>query len=210
MPRGPPHGTTGPAMFARDGGLRLVQGGNSAAAWRRLASSRKYRRLGRLGSERDPPDTAVLPSRPGSAYFGRERLAIDRLDVTGELEALSADPAAAGTTTMDRTPVADAALGGDEWGARQVNLEPGDRPADVYSAVANLVKESLEHDLKRGNPYAKILDGKITRKVVKQTVMTNVYGVTFVRAKAQVRKQLLAAHPDLPNTVEMNPGVLSS
>jgi len=103
-----------------------------------------------------------------------------------------------------------AALGGDEWGARQVNLEPGDRPADVYSAVANLVKESLEHDLKRGNPYAKILDGKITRKVVKQTVMTNVYGVTFVGAKAQVRKQLLAAHPDLPKTPEMNPGVLSS
>jgi DNA-directed RNA polymerase len=103
-----------------------------------------------------------------------------------------------------------AALGGDEWGARQVNLEPGDRPADVYSAVANLVKESLEHDLKRGNPYAKILDGKITRKVVKQTVMTNVYGVTFVGAKAQVRKQLLAAHPDLPNTPEMNPGILSS
>ncbi len=103
-----------------------------------------------------------------------------------------------------------AALGGDEWGARQVNLEPGNRPADVYSAVANLVKESLEHDLSRGNPYAKVLEGKITRKVVKQTVMTNVYGVTFVGAKAQVRKQLLAAHPDLPNTPEMNPGVLSS
>jgi len=103
-----------------------------------------------------------------------------------------------------------AALGGDEWGARQVNLEPGDRPADVYSAVASLVKESLEHDLKTGNPYAQVLHGKITRKVVKQTVMTNVYGVTFVGAKAQVRKQLLTAHPDLPNTPEMNPGVLSS
>lgn len=103
-----------------------------------------------------------------------------------------------------------AALGGDEWGARQVNLEPGDRPADVYSGVANLVKESIEHDFKRNNTYAKILDGKITRKVVKQTVMTNVYGVTFVGAKAQIRKQLVAANPDLPNTEEVNPGILSS
>ncbi|KAK3104236.1 DNA-directed RNA polymerase, partial [Teratosphaeriaceae sp. CCFEE 6253] len=34
-----------------------------------------------------------------------------------------------------------AALGGDTIGARQVNLEPGDRPADVYTAVAEGVKE---------------------------------------------------------------------
>lgn len=102
-----------------------------------------------------------------------------------------------------------AALGGDVWGAKQVNLEPGERPADVYSAVANLVKESVSEDLKRGDPRAKILDGRITRKVVKQTVMTNVYGVTFVGANAQVRKQLVAAYDDLPDTPEMNPGTLS-
>jgi DNA-directed RNA polymerase len=40
--------------------------------------------------------------------------------------------------------------------------------------------------------------------------MTNVYGVTFVGAKAQVRKQLLAAQTNLPNTNEMNAGHLSS
>lgn len=103
-----------------------------------------------------------------------------------------------------------AALGGDVWGARQVNLEPGDRPADVYTAVANLVKESIAEDKEKGDPYAAVLLDKITRKVVKQTVMTNVYGVTYVGAKAQVRKQLVAAHPDLPNTDQMNLGHLSS
>lgn len=103
-----------------------------------------------------------------------------------------------------------AALGGDEWGARQVNLEPGDRPADVYTAVAELVKESLAKDLEQGNPLARYLDGKITRKVVKQTVMTNVYGVTYSGAKAQVRKQLVAAHNDIPNEPVINVEVLAS
>lgn len=103
-----------------------------------------------------------------------------------------------------------AALGGDTWGARQVNLEPGDRPADVYTAVANLVKEGIAQDNEKGDPFAKVLLDKITRKVVKQTVMTNVYGVTFIGAKAQVRKQLVATHNDLPNTDQMNPGHLSS
>ncbi|KAF4631909.1 hypothetical protein G7Y89_g6221 [Cudoniella acicularis] len=103
-----------------------------------------------------------------------------------------------------------AALGGDLWGAKQVNLEPGDRPADVYSAVAELVKEDIANDLEKGDPCAVFLDGKITRKTVKQTVMTNVYGVTFVGARAQVKKQLLAANLDMPNERQMNPTILSS
>ncbi|KAI0546052.1 DNA-directed RNA polymerase [Xylaria curta] len=90
-----------------------------------------------------------------------------------------------------------AALGGDRWGAQQVNLLPGDRPADVYSAVADLVKMGIAEDLAAGNFMAKAVDGKITRKVVKQTVMTNVYGVTFIGAKAQVLKQIDAAYPNI-------------
>lgn len=90
-----------------------------------------------------------------------------------------------------------AALGGDTWGAQQVNLEPGERPADVYSAVADLVKQAIDEDAKKGNQFAEILQGKITRKVVKQTVMTNVYGVTFSGAKKQVCKQIDALYPDL-------------
>jgi DNA-directed RNA polymerase len=102
-----------------------------------------------------------------------------------------------------------AALGGDSWGARQVNLEPGDRPADVYSAVAQLVIESIDKDREKGSEYAILLEGKVSRKTVKQTVMTNVYGVTYVGAKAQVRKQLMS-YPDLPNDENMNLGKLSS
>lgn len=90
-----------------------------------------------------------------------------------------------------------AALGGDTWGAKQVNLEPGDRPADVYSAVADLVKQAIAKDAAAKNKFGEVLNGKITRKVVKQTVMTNVYGVTFAGAKKQVCKQIDALYPDL-------------
>ncbi|KAJ1505821.1 DNA-directed RNA polymerase, partial [Coelomomyces lativittatus] len=65
-----------------------------------------------------------------------------------------------------------AALGGDISGAKQVNLIKGERPADVYLAVAALVQKEIHADSNKGNELAKILDGKITRKIVKQTVMT--------------------------------------
>ncbi|KAI8953717.1 DNA-directed RNA polymerase [Xylaria longipes] len=103
-----------------------------------------------------------------------------------------------------------AALGGDRWGAQQVNLLPGDRPADVYSAVADLVKVGIAEDLAAGNFLAEAVDGKITRKVVKQTVMTNVYGVTFIGAKAQVLKQIEAAYPNIETESGVPPGVLAS
>ncbi|KAK5117258.1 hypothetical protein LTR62_005875 [Meristemomyces frigidus] len=89
-----------------------------------------------------------------------------------------------------------AALGGDSIGARQVNLEPGDRPADVYTAVMEAVASEVEKDAAAGNPVAQKLRGKLTRKCVKQPVMTNVYGVTFFGAKEQVAKQLETIFPD--------------
>lgn len=90
-----------------------------------------------------------------------------------------------------------AALGGDIAGAKQVNLEPSDRPSDVYSGVCELVKSEIKEDAAKGESLAQILDGKITRKVVKQTVMTNVYGVTFLGAIRQVRKQVDDLIPEL-------------
>lgn len=90
-----------------------------------------------------------------------------------------------------------AALGGDIAGARQVNLEPGDKPADVYTGVCELVKADIRKDAEAGNELAKLLDGRVTRKIVKQTVMTNVYGVTFNGAMHQVRKQVDALLPDV-------------
>lgn len=90
-----------------------------------------------------------------------------------------------------------AALGGDIAGARQVNLEPGDKPADVYTGVCDLVKAEIKEDAARGDELAKMLDGRVTRKVVKQTVMTNVYGVTFLGAVRQVRKQVEDLIPEV-------------
>lgn len=103
-----------------------------------------------------------------------------------------------------------AALGGDTWGAQQVNLLPGERPADVYSAVAKLVQENITKDKAKGDEFAIAVDGKITRKVVKQTVMTNVYGVTFIGAKKQVRKQLDSIYPDLERQTGISAQILAS
>ncbi|KAF9009255.1 DNA/RNA polymerase [Hymenopellis radicata] len=62
-----------------------------------------------------------------------------------------------------------AALGGDSRGAQQI------------------VK-----DVESGNPAAIMLQNKVSRKVVKQTVMTTVYGVTYIGAREQIEKQIRA------------------
>jgi len=93
-----------------------------------------------------------------------------------------------------------AALGGDHAGARQVNLEPSDRPQDIYTGVAELVKEMVTKDAAKGSELAKFVDGHISRKVVKRTVMTNVYGVTFMGAKEQVHDELRNIFPKFEPT----------
>lgn len=92
-----------------------------------------------------------------------------------------------------------AALGGDVRGAKAVNLERGDRPADIYTGVADLVNATIEEDRKAGLPMALLIEGELGRKVVKQTVMTTVYGVTFIGAREQIARQLIARggiHPE--------------
>lgn len=89
-----------------------------------------------------------------------------------------------------------AALGGDVAGAKQVNLIPQDKPGDVYSFVASLVQKRVDLDVLKGVEEAIKILPHIKRKVVKQTVMTNVYGVTFVGAKDQIAKQLVDVFPD--------------
>jgi len=55
----------------------------------------------------------------------------------------------------------------------------------------NLSEEELEEKkAKETNLFLVKLDGQITRKVVKQTVMTTVYGVTFVGSRLQLTKRL--------------------
>nr|CAD7259066.1 unnamed protein product [Timema shepardi] len=83
-----------------------------------------------------------------------------------------------------------AALGRDSVGAESVNLTPAVKPQDVYSRVAALVEREREKDALEGLELAKVLEGFVRRKVIKQTVMTTVYGVTRFGARLQIAKQL--------------------
>ncbi|RWS16913.1 DNA-directed RNA polymerase-like protein [Dinothrombium tinctorium] len=83
-----------------------------------------------------------------------------------------------------------AALGRDEEGAHSVNLEPDLKPNDVYATVAAIVEKERQEDSAADNQTAKVLNGFISRKVVKQTVMTYVYGVTRYGARLQILKRL--------------------
>lgn len=84
-----------------------------------------------------------------------------------------------------------AALGGDFEGAYQVNLQAADRPQDVYSRVCEIVKEKVQNETDpRHIAVAQLVAPILNRKVVKQTVMTHVYGVTYAGAREQVANRL--------------------
>jgi len=98
-----------------------------------------------------------------------------------------------------------AALGRDRDGGQQVNLCVSSKPGDVYTAVADKVRKELEtvaasyegtptkmlHNTPEARTYiAHIMKDQISRKLVKQTVMTSVYGVTFIGARNQIQKRI--------------------
>ncbi|XP_060819906.1 DNA-directed RNA polymerase, mitochondrial isoform X2 [Bombus pascuorum] len=83
-----------------------------------------------------------------------------------------------------------AALGKDKIGAKSVNLHPFDTPKDVYSDIVSIIETQRQIDARNNVKIAQILEGYVKRKVIKQTVMTTVYGVTKYGAKAQIIKQL--------------------
>ena len=99
-----------------------------------------------------------------------------------------------------------AALGRDRRGGAKVNLTSGDRPADVYAGVLDIVKEKVQAHLRGEDSagetevvgtngmtqqqVAGLVYDHLVRKTIKQTVMTTVYGVTFVGAKQQIYSQL--------------------
>lgn len=82
-----------------------------------------------------------------------------------------------------------AALGADLDGGKSVNLVPSADRQDVYSAVLGVVKQRLEMDKERSDVVPLILR-VVDRKVIKQTVMTSVYGVTRFGACHQIRARL--------------------
>lgn len=95
-----------------------------------------------------------------------------------------------------------AALGRDELGGKAVNLAPAETPQDVYSKVLEIVLREIEKDVlipnegtdearKRKGRCARLVQGHVTRKVIKQTVMTSVYGVTSRGARDQIHQRLL-------------------
>ncbi|XP_011069583.1 DNA-directed RNA polymerase 3, chloroplastic [Sesamum indicum] len=89
-----------------------------------------------------------------------------------------------------------AALGRDSFEAAAVNLIAGDKPADVYSEIAERVHNIMKRDSEKDpatDPsalLAKLLISQVDRKLVKQTVMTSVYGVTYVGAREQIKRRL--------------------
>ncbi|KAG7986384.1 hypothetical protein I3843_03G076300 [Carya illinoinensis] len=89
-----------------------------------------------------------------------------------------------------------AALGRDKLGAGAVNLVAGEKPADVYSGIAVRVLEIMRKDAQKDPTvfpdalHARILINQVNRKLVKQTVMTSVYGVTYIGARDQIKRRL--------------------
>ncbi|XP_058067741.1 DNA-directed RNA polymerase 3B, chloroplastic isoform X2 [Magnolia sinica] len=89
-----------------------------------------------------------------------------------------------------------AALGRNSLEAAAVNLVAGEKPADVYSGIAARVRDIMERDSMKDPAteptalLAKILVDQVDRKLVKQTVMTSVYGVTYVGAREQIKRRL--------------------
>ncbi|KAJ8774660.1 hypothetical protein K2173_017106 [Erythroxylum novogranatense] len=89
-----------------------------------------------------------------------------------------------------------AALGRDKLGAAAVNLVGGGKPADVYSGIAARVLDIMQREAEKDPStntnalHAKLLINQVDRKLVKQTVMTSVYGVTYIGARDQIKRRL--------------------
>jgi DNA-directed RNA polymerase, mitochondrial len=104
-----------------------------------------------------------------------------------------------------------AALGRDSIGGRAVNLCATEEPQDVYIGVMHEVIRRVAKEASREvdfdtsnieglsksqkkelahNRAAKLVNGHIDRGVVKRTVMTSVYGVTYVGAREQIQEKV--------------------
>lgn len=103
-----------------------------------------------------------------------------------------------------------AALGRDKEGGKAVNLCVADKPQDVYIGVMHEVIRRVAQDADEMVPFdedksdltgaekdllkkvksARLVNGLIDRGVVKRTVMTSVYGVTYIGAKNQISEKI--------------------
>eukprot|EP01063_Lacrimia_lanifica_P019296 TRINITY_DN2644_c0_g3_i1.p1 TRINITY_DN2644_c0_g3~~TRINITY_DN2644_c0_g3_i1.p1 ORF type:complete len:1215 (+),score=412.69 TRINITY_DN2644_c0_g3_i1:117-3761(+) len=91
----------------------------------------------------------------------------------------------------------------DDKGAATANLtkkSDDEKPSDVYSTVLEYVKLHNLEVINEGGKLATIaaqVHPMLKRKTVKQSVMTNVYGVTMMGMVEQVRGQLTAQAEDM-------------
>jgi DNA-dependent RNA polymerase/DNA-directed RNA polymerase N-terminal len=104
-----------------------------------------------------------------------------------------------------------AALGRDKVGGTAVNLCATTEPQDVYVGVMHEVIKRVAEEAERlvdfdtsdiksltseqrqayyDNQSAKLVNGLIDRGVVKRTVMTSVYGVTYIGARKQIQEKI--------------------
>eukprot|EP00577_Skeletonema_sp_RCC1716_P004615 CAMPEP_0113419448 /NCGR_PEP_ID=MMETSP0013_2-20120614/26785_1 /TAXON_ID=2843 ORGANISM="Skeletonema costatum, Strain 1716" /NCGR_SAMPLE_ID=MMETSP0013_2 /ASSEMBLY_ACC=CAM_ASM_000158 /LENGTH=1175 /DNA_ID=CAMNT_0000306831 /DNA_START=111 /DNA_END=3638 /DNA_ORIENTATION=+ /assembly_acc=CAM_ASM_000158 len=104
-----------------------------------------------------------------------------------------------------------AALGRDRDGGKAVNLCIADEPQDVYIGVMHEVIRRVAEDanemldfvdenssdltkkekaLLKKAKSARLVNGLIDRGVVKRTVMTSVYGVTYIGARNQIEEKI--------------------
>lgn len=104
-----------------------------------------------------------------------------------------------------------AALGRDSIGGKAVNLCAAEEPQDVYVGVMHEVIRRVAAEAERevnfdisniealsrqekkelvDNRAAKLVNGLIDRGVVKRTVMTSVYGVTYIGARQQIQEKI--------------------
>ena len=104
-----------------------------------------------------------------------------------------------------------AALGRDRIGGKAVNLCADEEPQDVYIGVMHEVIRRVAEDAERELPFdttdvqtlnddqktqlrakraATLVNGLIDRGVVKRTVMTSVYGVTYIGARTQIQEKI--------------------
>ncbi|ODV82275.1 DNA/RNA polymerase [Suhomyces tanzawaensis NRRL Y-17324] len=85
-----------------------------------------------------------------------------------------------------------AALGADREGGLSVNLLPlaDNRRGDVYAKVLEIVERKVASDAKSGTEIARVASLILSRKLIKQTVMTTVYGVTNYGGAAQIEQRI--------------------
>lgn len=102
-----------------------------------------------------------------------------------------------------------AALGADKDAAVSVNLIPDTKKHDVYVTVLNRVRERVVSDLESVSDEtaetARQVLPLLSRKIVKQTVMTTVYGVTLYGAFRQIREKLDEVFQEGSSVGEYNP-----